>query len=466
MTLDIFPRRFDTLLCAWIVEIIAVSMGLTLAVFAGIEGSDGGILAVLIAMLPFAMLSAIELTKIPFVALLFGVDRARWRLLALVGLACVTAATFENFVFGFERGFNERIRAVQTAEQDTLDIRRGVDLARDRVAALVARQAEIADRLAALTAETGAIRQQSFDAIREARGTDTSASLGAELAQVNQASRALDNRESTELDREGIRCHRAGAGPCRTWAIHQSYRQQRDTLNRQTATLTDQLKNLQSDSSLAISATQSRRDLDLALRDRERQSLEMGLTSLRTDLAAAQGKVLQGGEALVVTQRTLDARLERSQLHRLAGILFGDQSPASVERTKRLFVVSLAAIVAVIGSIIAAMHFAAQRSAERAAGPQRRPLANALRYYLARKRRRLPILRDIREELRQRHAAIRNLRGWLLRRRRELLPVVVRTEIREVEVPIDRLKLVFVPLDATEDQIAEIRRDHGVGEAA
>ena len=466
MILDVFPRRLDALLCAWIVEVIAVSMGLTLAVFAGIEGSDDGLLAVLVAMLPFAMLSAIELTKIPLVALLFGVDRPGWRLLALFGLACVTAATFENFVFGFERGFNERIRAVQTAEQVTLDSQRSLDLARDHVAVLVARQAEINNRLAVLAAETDAIRQQSFAAIRDARGSNTTASLTAELAQVDQASRAVDARESADLDREGIRCHRM-AVPCRTWAIHQSFRQQRDTLNRQYATLTEQLKSQQSDSSLTISATQSRRDLDLALRDREHQALESGLTQLRSELAAGQAKVIQDGEALAAAQRLRDARVDRSQLHRLAGILFGDQSPATVERTKKLFVVSLAAIVAVIGSVIAAMHFAAQRfAAQGAATPQRRPLANALRLYVARKRRRLPILRDVREELRQRHALIRNLRGWLLRRRRELLPVVVKTEIREVEVPIDRLKLVFVPLNATEDQIAAIRRDHGVVEAA
>ena len=462
MVLDVLPRRFNALLCAWIVEIIAVSMGLTLAVFAGIEGSDGGMFAVLVAMLPFVMLSVIELTKIPFVALLFSVDSTRWRLLALFGLACVTTATFGNFVFGFERGFNERIRAVQTAEQVTLDSQRAVDLDNDHVANLVARQAEINNRLAVLGAETDAIRQQSFAAIRDARASGSTASLSSELAEVDQASRALDARESADLDRESIRCHRFGAGPCRTWAIHQGFRQQRDTLNRQYASLTEQLKNQQSDSSLTISATQSRRDLDLALRDREHQALETGLTRLRVDLAAAQGKVLQDGEALAAAERTRDVRLDRSQLHRLAGILFGDQSPATVERTKKLFVVSLAAIVAVIGSVIAAMHFAGQR----AAMPHRRPVANALRLYLARKRRRLPILRNFREELRQRNAVMRNLRGWLLRRRRELLPVVVKTEIHEVEVPVDRLKLVFVPLNATEEQIADIRRDHGVGEAA
>lgn len=460
MILDVLPRRLDALFCAWAVEILAVTMGLTLAVFAGIEGSDGGLFAVLIAMLPFVMLSVIELTKIPFVGLLFGAGSARWRLLAIIGLACVTAATFENFVFGFERGFNERIRVVQTAEQVMLDRQRTLDLARDNVAVLVARQAEIGTRLAALSAETGAIRQQSFDAIRDARADGTTASLSAQLAQVDQASRALDARETVDLDRESVRCHRV-AGPCRTWAIHQSFRQARDTLNRQSATLTDQIKNQQGDSSLTISATQSRRDLDLALRDRERQALETGLTSLRTDLAAAQDKVLQGTGALALAQRTRDVYVDRSQLHRLAGILFGDQSPVTVERTKKLFVVSLATIVAVIGSVIAAMHFAAQR----AAAPQRRPLANALRHYLARKRRRLPILRDIREELRQRHAVLRNLRGWLVRRRRELLPVVFKTEIREVEVPVDRLKLVYVPLNATEDQIADIRREHGLIEA-
>lgn len=461
MILDVFPRRFDALLCAWIVEVIAVSMGLTLAVFAGIEGSDGGVFAVLVAMLPFVMLSAIELTKIPFVALLFGVDRVGWRVLALFGLACVTAATFGNFVFGFERGFNERIRAVQTAEQATLDGQRAVELDRNHVAALVARQAEISGRLAVLAAETDAIRQQSIEAIRDARGSGSTASLSAELAEVDQASRALDAKESAELDRESVRCHRI-AGPCRTWAIHQSYRQRRDTLNRQNAALTEQLKRQQTDSSLTISATQARRDLDLAVRDSERQTLEIGLTRLRSDLAEAQSKVLQDGEALAAVERTRDARLDRSQLHRLAGILFGDQSPASVERTKKLFVMSLAAIVAVIGSVIAAMHFAMQRATRRAGNPQRRPVANALRHYLARKRRRLPILRDIREEMRQRHAVVRNLRGWLLRRRRSLLPVVVKTEIHEVEVPVDRLKLVYVPLNVTEDEIEDIRRDHGV----
>ena len=460
MILDVFPRRLDALLCAWIVEVLAVSMGLTLAVFAGIEGSDGGIAAVIIAMLPFVMLSAVELTKIPLVALLFGVESARWRLLALFGLACVTAATFENFVFGFERGFNERIRAVQTAEQVVVDSQRAVDLARNQVAALGARQAEINSRLTAVAAETAGIRQQASDAIRDARAGNAGG-LGAERAQVDQALRTLDATEAADVARENVRCRRV-AGPCRTWAIHQGFRQQRETLTRQSATLTDQLNRQQNDSSLTISASRSRGDLDLALRDRERQTLELEFTRLRSDLAAAQGKVLHDSEALAAAQRTRDVRLDRSQLHRLAGVLFGDSSVVSVERTKRLFVVSLSAIVAVIGSVIAAMHFASQRAATR----QRRPLVNAMRHYLARKRRRLPILRDFREEMRQRHAMIRNLRGWLLRRRRNLLPVVVKTQIHEVEVPIDRLKLVFVPLNATEDQIAEIRRDHGVGEAA
>ncbi len=49
-------RRGKALVIAWLVEAVAVIMGLVLAAFAGIEGSDGGIVALTIATLPFAAL--------------------------------------------------------------------------------------------------------------------------------------------------------------------------------------------------------------------------------------------------------------------------------------------------------------------------------------------------------------------------------------------------------------------------
>ena len=47
------------------------------------------------------------------------------------------------------------------------------------------------------------------------------------------------------------------------------------------------------------------RDHDLALRDRERQSLEFGLTDLRTDLATALRKDIQDGAALAAAEHQI-----------------------------------------------------------------------------------------------------------------------------------------------------------------
>lgn len=72
-------------------------------------------------------------------------------------------------------------------------------------------------------------------------------------------------------------------------------------------------------------------------------------------------------------------------------------------------------------------------------------------------RRRAIPLRHRNEKPKERTGIIRNLRGWLARRRRSNLPVQVKEVIKEI--PIDRLKIIFLPLDATEEQIAEARRD-------
>lgn len=75
---------------------------------------------------------------------------------------------------------------------------------------------------------------------------------------------------------------------------------------------------------------------------------------------------------------------------------------------------------------------------------------------MARHRRAIPVRRRYYTP-KERIGVVRNLRGWLARRRRGNLPV----QIKEVakEVPIDRLKIIFLPLDATEEQIAQARRD-------
>lgn len=444
-------RPGKALAFAWLVEVVAVVMGLLLAAFAGIEGSDGGVVALSIATLPFAALSVIELTKLPLVGLAFQVRSLWWRLIAVAALLLVTAATFENFVFGFERGFNERIRSVEIAEQAVLTGERELQIANAHIPQLTTRQAEIMARLAALQEEIAGIRQQAQHDIQDVRTSNTAGSFATERARVEQEMAGLDQRREAALNSERARCRANPNTRCNVSAMAGSFGRQRDELSRRISRLTDEQRAQDATTGADVASARQRRDAQLAGLDRERKALGEELDGVRDRLATAQATALQGSEGVAQAARKRDEMMEKSQLHRLSMVLFGNHEKETVERTKRLFVVSLAAIVALVGSLIAAMHHAADNAA-----PRRRPLTNALRGYVARRRRAIPVRRR-HGTAKERIGAVRNLRGWLARRRRSNLPVKVKEIVREV--PIDRLKIVFLPLDATEEQVAQARRD-------
>jgi hypothetical protein len=458
-------RPKKALVFAWMVEALAVIMGLVLAVFAGIEGSDSGAVAMAIAILPFAALAIIELTKIPLIALAFEVRGFLWKLVALVALVFVVGATFENFVFGFERGFNERIRTVEKAEQEVKSAKSQQELARTRVPQMTARQTEITARLAVLRDEATAIRQQAQQDIADTRGNNTAAGLRAEREQVERDIVAIDQRRDADLNRERARC-RVPNVPCNISAITNNYARQRAGLAQRITALMQQQREQDGAASIEVASARQKRDANLAEKERERTTLQTELNAVREQLVDAQQVLLEGTDRVAAAEHHRDEMIERSQLHRLSMVLFGSHERATLEETKRLFVVSLSAIVAVIGALIAAMHFAAdlhaQREAEGAFGkvarpPPRRLISKAVRGLLARRRRRLPVGEALKRASRERRGLIRNIRGIAARRR-------LRTEIvtiKEVpkEVFVDRLKIVYLPLDATEEEVARARRD-------
>lgn len=453
---------------AWLVEMVAVLMGLTMAVFAGVEGSDGGAATVVASVLPFVALSIVELTKIPLVGLAFAVTNPCWRVVAMLALLCISAATFENFVFGFERGFNERLRAVENAEQQVKTDGAAVVLARSRLPTLAARQADLDARLAALRNEVAAIRAQAQQDIADTRSDASDADSRAERTQIQQDLAGLDRRRDVEVARERARCG-APNTTCNIATILASYRRQSDALGKRLAALSDRQQNQQDRAGASIEAARGKRDAEIVAKDRERTEATAELDHVRADLSAAQEIVLQGDAQVARAEHVRDDLIERSQLHRLAQILFGDHAPGQLEQTKRLFVLSLAGIVAMIGSVIAAMHHAARHSAERAAlraihpaqRPARRVLLTALRGYLARKRLGLPVSTSLREGARQSFKTSRAVRAYYLRKRKPL--VVVRKQVETVMV--DRLKLVFLPLNSSEADVAAARRN-ALGEAA
>lgn len=435
-------RPGKALIFAWLVEAVAVIMGLVLAVFAGIEGSDGGVAAICIAILPFAALSIIELTKLPLVGLAFQVRSLVWRLIAIAGLLLVTAATFENFVFGFERGFNERIRSVETAEHAVRTRQNELDLANTRVPQLAARQNEITARLGTLRDEVAGIRQQARQDIDDAHANTAATSYAAERARAEQELAGLDQRRDAALNAERARCRANPVTRCAVSAIAGAFQHQRDAVGKRVAGLMDEQRKREAGSSADQANARQRRDASLAGLDRERTGLEGELDRVRAQLSDAHAVGLQGSDAVAQASRHRDQMMERSQLHRLADVLFGDHERVTVEKTKRAFVVSLAAIVALVGSLIAAMHHAAQNERSRQGGR----LSGAV-----------PVRQRARDALPERAGLVRNLRGWAARRRRDTLPVQIREVVKEV--PVDRLKIVFLPLDASEEQIARVRED-------
>ena len=353
-------RPGKALAFAWLVETVAVIMGLALAAFAGIEGSDGGMVALCIATLPFAALSVIELTKLPLVGLAFQVHSVWWRLIAVVALLLVTAATFENFVFGFERGFNERIRSVEIAEQAVLASERELQVAHARIPQLTARQAEITTRLASLQEEVAGIRQQAQHDIEDVRTSNTAGSFATERARVEQELAGLDQRREAALSNERARCRANPATRCNISTMASSFGRQRDELTRRISRLTDEQRAQDATTGADVASARQRRDAQLAGLDRERKGLGEELDGVRDRLATAHAATLQGSEGVAQAARKRDEMMEKSQLHRLSMVLFGSHERETVEKTKRLFVVSLAAIVALVGSLIAAMHHAAQ----------------------------------------------------------------------------------------------------------
>lgn len=445
------PRGRKALYLAWAVEGVAIIMGLLLAAYAGFEGSDGGLFAGIVALIPFAALSVIEMTKIPLVGLFFEVKGLGWKLLAVGALLVVTVATYENFIFGFERGFNERLRVVENAEQTVRTQENASKLAETRIPHLTELQSDLANRMAAIREEVEGIRRQAQQDIADSRSSDNSDSYRLERERLDGEIARLTRERDLNTERERRRC-----GPntrCAPTTVFNSFSGRINTVQKQIETLNEREQTERETSQNDVASARAKRDADLSTREAQRNDLQQQLGIVRAQLTEAQQTVLLSAEKVAIAERHRDEMIEKSQIHRLAMVMYGKQDRITVEETKRIFVMSLAFIVAAIGTVLATVHFAA----EHGQAPKRQLIANAVRGYFARRRRSLPVLTDIREAVKQRHGIARNIRGYLARRRRATLPVQIRTV--EKEVMVERLKLVFVPLNATEEEIAAARRE-------
>jgi hypothetical protein len=93
------------IIAAWVIEIIAASVGLFFAVSRLIPSLDGSTMATVLGLqgaLPFFAVAIVELTKIPLAFVCYQTTQVGWKIIFGFSLAAAMFITFETFFMGFE----------------------------------------------------------------------------------------------------------------------------------------------------------------------------------------------------------------------------------------------------------------------------------------------------------------------------------------------------------------------------
>ena len=168
-------------IAAWIVEIIAASIGLFLAGAQITQGSAGltddageltagAWITIVLGALPFVVVAVVELTKIPLATAAFIAKERLNRFLFLAGLLLVTFVTFETFLNGFEQNFTVRTAPVKKLQREIHALEAEID-----------RVSSSEQRIQELTLET---IDRNFEAQRQSLSDDLDATISALEAQI------------------------------------------------------------------------------------------------------------------------------------------------------------------------------------------------------------------------------------------------------------------------------------------
>ena len=166
-----YKRRYAGFLLrlAWTVEIIAVSIGLTISIVVSIsasaafarEGSGGffaGAASVLVAGLPFVLVAVVELCKIPMAFACMNARHIFWTPLLMFFTMFLCIVTFETMLNGFERNFSNLNYAISLRQNDIENVNAEIELLerrRERIRTITEEslEAEIAAEQAAIDEE-------------------------------------------------------------------------------------------------------------------------------------------------------------------------------------------------------------------------------------------------------------------------------------------------------------------------
>ena len=424
---------------AWTIEVCCVAIGFSLAIAAGSENTVsfwGG----LGAALPFAAAAIVEIGRIPLVRGFFLAKGVLWRSLALGGVLIVGILTFENLVFGFERAFSVRLEDVRQAAENS-------DGARKKTAALRSDAAAAVSARDAAKGELDRLDRQRADATQRASAErDSAAKMGemttdtakSDLAALEQHRAATVARQAKELASAYASCRAREIIPC----VGLPVRRQADELKALDARI-GEVRRLRDE---RASRGDTRQQVAVDTLRAEVAGIETAAKEKRRQLEIADG-ALREANTRALTAETVahetEAAAERlrrlSQMHRLAKIVFGTASDDNAARTLGLFATVSAAVLAMAGSLLAAIHFRLETQPADSPVPGRRPLERAFRATLARIRRGKAVERRV-----------------LVEKRVEV-PVEVQV-VKVVERPVEVAVGIAIPVDASVAERAEIVR--------
>ena len=119
------------LVAAWLLEIVAASIGafiayLTIAAALDAVSSDAITRSIqlnaFLGGLPFLMVAIVELMKIPLVTAAFHSKSSGWKLFFTVSLILVALITFETALNGFQRNFQTRMLQVDDVKNEIVTL--------------------------------------------------------------------------------------------------------------------------------------------------------------------------------------------------------------------------------------------------------------------------------------------------------------------------------------------------------
>ncbi len=206
---------------AWAVEILAVTIGLAIALmqgmtsFAELEANFEGQLGIahytniVIAMLPFIMVAAVEATKIPFVEAAYKTTKTRWKFVFGAGLIFLAFITFESALNGFERNFHALIFSIDKFKKELVAVEEEIaplEEQRDKLASLTSSKIErdYSQRHAIISEERNRqaeIIQDRIQALRAATQTEYIKSLQDQLDDQRAQLAAVRQERQRELER-------------------------------------------------------------------------------------------------------------------------------------------------------------------------------------------------------------------------------------------------------------------------